>query len=134
VRRLLHHQTRELDGIFDVMELRHRAGAPGGAVHDGGIELADAVVVEYRALAGVELRIVLHGAHRRPHRIQRRAAALEHRVAGIESRPESGAERGLALGCHVGTLDDARAAVDDDHHGVLGGGRRCAAEKCGGGE
>jgi len=47
------------------------------------------VRVEHRAAASIELRIILHGAHRGRHGIQAGAAALEDRVAGVERRRKS---------------------------------------------
>ena len=108
--------------------MAHRGYRPGArpvAVHDGGVEHGKAVLVEDRAAAGVELWIVLHGAHRGDDRIQARATLLEHRVAGIERRRESGAVRGLALGRHLRAFDDAGTPVDDDRDRMTGGARRC---------
>ena len=89
VRTLLHDQARQVDGILDVAYRGDGPGARAAAVHDGGIELRIAVVVEYRATAGVELRVILHGAHRRGHRIERAAAAIEYLVAGSRAPPRA---------------------------------------------
>jgi len=114
VRALLHHQPRELDGILHVPHGRHRTGTGAGAAHDGRIELGIAVLVEHRTAPGIELRIILHRAHRGGHRIEARAATLEHGVTGIERRGEPVAIGSFACRRHLGTLDDAGAAVDDD--------------------
>jgi hypothetical protein len=51
------------------------------AVHDRGVEFLASFVREDRAAAGVEVGIVLQHAHGGLHRVERRAAACEHRRA-----------------------------------------------------
>ena len=134
VRALLHHEARELHRVLDVADRRDRPGARPVPVHGGGVELGIPLVVQHRATAGVELRIVLHDAHRGHHRIERGAATLEDRIAGIERRREARAVGGGALRGHLRRIDDARPAVDDDRERarLLGERRRreAHAEQC----
>jgi hypothetical protein len=123
VRRFQHDVAREVDWVLDVMDTGHGAGGLGAAVHDGGVELADAIGVEHGALAGVEERGVLHDVDGGRDGLQRRTATLEHRVAGVECLREAGAILGLALGSHGAAGDDAGSAVNDQAvgpGGVLG--------------
>src|SRR5215472_1457842 len=114
VRALLHHEACQLYGVLYVPYAGHRPGARPGAVHDGRVELGVTIAVEHRAAPGVELRIVLQQPHCGDHRIEARATALEHVVAGIERGRESAAVGGFGRRGHLRRLDDARTAVDDD--------------------
>ena len=67
----------------------HRPGTLLFAVHDGGVEFRRAVPREGGAAAGVEERIIFQNAHCRRDRVEARAAALQNRVAGIQSRLEA---------------------------------------------
>ena len=116
VRRALHDHARKLDRVLDVPHARDGAGFLRRAVHDGGVELVDAGVVEHRALAGVEERRVLQDLHRRDHGVEARAAFLEHGIAGVERALEVGAVGALVFGGHRGAADHAGAAVNGDRN------------------
>jgi hypothetical protein len=56
---VVHHQARELHGVCDVPDRGHGARRERAAVHDPGIHFHLAVLVQYRATAGVEPWVVL---------------------------------------------------------------------------
>src|SRR5260221_547102 len=70
VRRFLHHPPRDGDGMHDVLETHHRAGATG-AVHDAGIERQMSVTVGVAPPADAcRLRIFFHHPYRLLYRIE----------------------------------------------------------------
>src|SRR6266404_3139137 len=60
-----HEETRETDWIADVTQVRDRTGFERFAVHDGSVELVRAGIGKHRALAGIEVRIILEDTHGR---------------------------------------------------------------------
>ena len=67
VRRLLHDEPGEGDGVDDGGESGDGAAAQGVAVHDGGLHLDGAVGGEHGAHAGVVVRAVLQLPHLHTH-------------------------------------------------------------------
>ena len=94
----IHHQARQPDGIGDVGDRRHRPGRQVSSVHDGGVHLHLAVLVEHRTAAGVEQRIVL----------QQRGAGL-HRLQGIAAPTED----------VPAVFQDAAHGIQVTHRGLL---------------
>src|SRR6185437_10343983 len=101
VRALIHHQPCELDRVLHMPYRGHRAGVRTTAIHDRSIELGSAVLIEYRATPGIELRVILHALHRGDRRIEARTTAFEYLVAGIECRRKTRTVGGFALRCHL---------------------------------
>jgi hypothetical protein len=74
VRRPLHDEPGERDGVGDGGEARDGAAAQGGALHDARLHLDGAVGGEHGAPAGVEVRAVLQLPHLHatsPHTVRR---------------------------------------------------------------
>jgi hypothetical protein len=63
VRRLLHDESGEGDGVGDGGESGDRAAVQGGSLHDAGLHLDGAGGGEHGAPAGVEVRAVLQLPH-----------------------------------------------------------------------
>ena len=124
VLRMLHHRTRQHDRVAHPVHAGDRAGAAAGAVHDRGIQFVAAVVGEHRAAGGVELRRVLQHPDRRGHRVQRRLAGLELRVAGAQCRLQRPARVGFLRrrqsgALHAGTaVDHQQRRIQGDQHAV----------------
>ncbi len=77
MRRLLHHQPRRMDRIFDRGHRRHRAGAQSVAVHDGGVGFHEAGSVGDGAASRVERARILERAHHAFHNIQARSTGRQ---------------------------------------------------------
>ena len=107
VGRLLHHDAREHDRVAHSAHGGHAAHGAGAPAHDRGVVLGLAALVQHRAAARVEERIVLERDRRRLHRVERRAARLEHPPPGLGGRPQP-----LVVGRLVANRA-ARPAVDD---------------------
>ncbi len=112
------------------MHASYRTGAQAIALHDGRIHLVLAVMREHRALARVEVRIILQHGDCRRHCIDRRLAGLELRVAILQRLGQRGTHGFLLGRVHV-ALDHACAAVDHqdwgrgmNHRGHPQGGKR----------
>jgi hypothetical protein len=124
--------------MLHVLHARDRARFQRSAIHDRGIELGEAIMGQHRATPGIELRIVFEHANGGRHRIEARAATLEHGIARIPRRFEPGAIVRLPIGGHIRFVDDPCAAVDHDRNGrLIRGIRRVHSEpendECGGG-
>ena len=55
---LAHHQPGELDRIGNILHRGHGTGTEIATVHDGGIHLDLSVLIQHRAAAGIEHRVV----------------------------------------------------------------------------
>ena len=84
-------------GLLVAVDAGDRAGIAAPPVHDRGVHLDPALIGEDRAAAGVEMGIVLEHPHRRLDRVERGAARVEDRAAGVERAVQSGADRRLLL-------------------------------------
>ena len=124
VRGALEHVARQGDGIADVLEPGDRARVERAPIHDRGIELADALGVHDRAVAGVEERRVLHDLDRGDDRVEAGAAALEDAVADGQRFAEFLAILGLEGGRQLLAKNDAGPAVDDEAEGGIRHGDR----------
>ena len=98
----------------------HGTGGLGAAVHDRGVELAEAVGVEDGAFAGVEERRVLHHVDGGRDRIQRRAAFFQDNVTGVQRLGQPGAIVSLARRTQGGSLNHSGTAVNDKAVGAIG--------------
>ncbi len=105
-------------GLRIVADAGDRAGIAIVALHQRGVEFVAAVGVEHRAEACVEARRILEHDDRGDDRIERAAAARQHRVAGIERAVEVGADRRFVLGAQGVAFDDTGAAMDGEGDGV----------------
>ena len=93
---------------------RHRPGLEGGAIHQRGVQLVAAVMGEYRALAGVEMGVVLEHGDRRGHRVQGRFAGSQLFMALAQGLFQHHADRYFIGRGHL-AADHARAAMDQQH-------------------
>jgi hypothetical protein len=88
---LLHHRAGEAHRILRPGDACHCAGRARSTVHDRRVELVGPVISEDRALAGVEIGVVLEHAGRRFDCIERGAALGEDRRSGGKRAIERGA-------------------------------------------
>ena len=114
-----HHRARRQHRVARTENAGDRAGGPVEAVHHRGVHLVAAGRGIDGAAAGVEQRVVLQRHHRGRHRVQRRAAAGQHRMAGTQHGAQPGVEGRLELGVHSGAAHGAGAAVDDENRSHL---------------
>ena len=82
VRRLLHHQPRQMDGIGDVLHRRDGPGLQRAPVHDGGVHFRHAILGVVGAAARVIEAGIFHHADGSFHGVQAGAATREYRVSG----------------------------------------------------
>ena len=113
---VLEHGAGGLHRVAHARHGGHGAGATGGAVHDGGVELGLAAGVEHGATSGVVARAVLERHHRGLGGVQRAAAAVEHRPAGVHRRGEVGA-RALGVEGPIARAPSGAPMDSDDHRG-----------------
>jgi hypothetical protein len=73
-----------------VTQSGHRAGPQVAAVHQRGVEFADAVGRDHGTPAGVEERIVLEHLDRRDDGVDRRATGVEMSLPGPQRTLEAG--------------------------------------------
>jgi hypothetical protein len=109
VRGRLHHLARDEHRVPHPRDRRDTARPQILARHHRSIHLHRAVEVQHRAGARVEERIVLEADNRGADRVERRAAAGEHRPPGHDGGTHAGERRG-----GVGRGPAAAPAVDDD--------------------
>ena len=97
----LHDQAGDGRGVHDVADRGHRAAAVGRPVHDGGVELDDAVLVGETAVADrVVLGVGLHDRHALDRRVERVVPLLDqlHRLLDRPQAVAAGDDDRL-LGC-----------------------------------
>ena len=87
------------------------------AVHDRGVELVIRRFGQRRAVAGIEVRRVLHHDDRGLHRVERVAAGGEHGPAGLQRIGEMLARLGPFGLAQQRAVERAAAAVDADRDG-----------------
>ena len=81
---LVEHRARRAHRVADAGERGDGARGAVGAAHDRGVEADRALLVQRRAAAGVEDRVVLEHDHRRLHRGERVPAGRQHGVPGLD--------------------------------------------------
>src|SRR5262249_6668246 len=84
MRAFTEHLTRGADGIGNVLDASHAAGAECGAIHDESIELDLAYAIKEAAAAGVESVVVFHDDHGFFRRVERGAAVFENAPSFID--------------------------------------------------
>ncbi len=99
---LLHHRARKFDRILDPGEAADGAGVQIAAVHDRGVQFVAAVEREYRAAARIEQGVVLEQHDGAGYRIDARAAGLQHGVACVDGRIQTGAISLFRFTAHFG--------------------------------
>ena len=106
---LVEHRPRRADRVADPAQGGHRTRRAVGAAHDRRVMEHRALLVEHRAAARVEHRVVLEHDDRGLHGRERVAAGREYRVPGVR-RPLDARERAAVRVW----LPAPRPAVDDD--------------------
>jgi hypothetical protein len=81
---MLHDGARQFDRVPDVGDAAHGAGLEIAAVHDCRVQFVAAVESEYRTMPCVEQGIVFEENYRARHRVQTRAARLQHAESGVQ--------------------------------------------------
>ena len=100
-------------------DVANRAGFECFAVHDCSIHFVDSGGGKDRAFAGVEIGIVLEGAHRRFSRVQARTAMLQNFPTGSERIFDSGAVFVFALRRHLAALHRSGATVNNQSNFIF---------------
>ena len=84
-----HHVARQLDRVGDAPHGSDRADREIAPIHDRGIHLRLAPLVEHRPAARIEHRVVLQQGGAGLHRLQRRSPQLEHRAPMLEDAADA---------------------------------------------
>ena len=84
VRRILEHATRQADGVTHTCHRGRGAGAQQLALHDRGVELDRAGLIQMRTVASVERRIVFQDPHRGLDHIKGGLAGLQPLPTGLQ--------------------------------------------------
>src|SRR3984957_3053280 len=77
--------SRGTDGIAQMLDASHSAGAQSRAVHDEGVELDPAVAIQKAAASGIERLVVFHNDDGFFDGVEGRAATVEHAPSSGES-------------------------------------------------
>ncbi len=93
VRRLLHHQARQVDRIRDVLDRSHRSRAQRAPVHNRRVKLGHSLPRVISALPRIKQAGVFHHAKRGFYGVDARPAGRKNTIARLYRFSDHGAPR-----------------------------------------